>query len=260
MISIKGLSQVVLDKKPLITYSFDKIENLIFNQDSLIISKSEKSFNSEIFKQFGENADYYLYAYSNSVFNRSSKKQSHLYQWMSPISIYFDKSIPKPLEKSLTSLVEQIEEQDIQSLSISFVKDKDDANYFIKSTNKPYNVDSYFKNEDEQKEYVYSNGTYTLMVGSAKKPRGCILEMNFNNGLSMEVMKKNLNQLFFLSLGRFRVFRNIEYKHSFINSLCDYSEKLDEFDIAMLKIHYNVIFNSPLNKKQFRELTKFDFK
>ncbi|RRO14432.1 hypothetical protein [Flavobacteriaceae bacterium 14752] len=258
IVAFKGFSQSVLEKKPLTTYSFDKTENPIFKQDSLVINKSEKKINSEIFKQFGENADYYLYAYSNSVFNRSSKKLSHIYQWMSPLSIYFDKSIPKSLKKSLTSLVEQIEEQDIRNLSISFVKDKDDANYLIKPTNKTFNVNFNFKNEEERKAYVYNNGRYKLMIGSAKKPRGCILEMNFNNGLPLEVMKKNLNQLFFLSLGRFRVFKNFEYQHSFINASYQYSEKLDEFDIAMIKIHYNVIFNSPLTKKKFKEITKFD--
>lgn len=261
MTFFKVFSQDILEKNPLIDYSFKKIENPTYKQDSLVINKYEKNFNSEIFKQFGENADYYLYAYTNSVsLNRSSKskKQNYIYQWMSPIFIYFDKSIPKPLKKSLSNLVEQIEEQDIQNLSISFVKDKDDANYLIKSTTKIYDVDFSFKNEEERKAYVFSNGRYKLMVGGAKKPRGCILEMNLNNAQSLEVMKKNLNQLFFLSLGRFRVFKNFEYLHSFINASYQYSEKLNEFDLAMLKIHYNVIFNSALTKKQFKEITKFD--
>ncbi len=261
MIAFKGFSQGALEKRPLTIYSFDKTENPFFMQDSLVISKSEKKFNSEIFKQFGENANYYLYTYSNSVLlNRYSKgkKRNYIYQWMSPILIYFDKSIPKPLKKSLTSLVEQIEEQDIQNLSISFVKDKHDANYLIKPTTKAYDVDFSFKNEEERKAYVFNSGRYKLMVGSAKKPRGCILEMNFNNGLPMEVMKKNLNQLFFLSLGRFRLFENLEYQHSFINASYQYSEQLNELDLAMLKIHYNVIFNSPLTKKQFKKIIKYD--
>ncbi len=259
MISFMGLSQSILIKDPLTSYSFEKIKNPIYNQDSLVIIESKKSYNSEIFKDFGEHKEKYIDNYTSLVFVYSPKKYRrpyHIYQWMSPILIYFDESIPKPLKKSLTNLVEQIEEEDIQNLSISFVKDKDDANYLIRSTEKTFDVNFDFKNEEDKKNYVFNNGIYKLILGSAKKPRGCILELNVNNDQSLDILKKNLNQLFFLSLGRFRVFNDFKNQHSFINAFYQYTEELSEVDLALLKIHYNVIFNSPITKKEFRSILK----
>lgn len=259
LISFKGLPQGILEESPLTSYSFEKIENPIFEKDSLVITESEKSFNSEIFKEFGEDAENYIYNYQNTVFLNSlstSKRKYYIQQWMSPILIYFDKSIPRALKKSLINLVEQIEDQDIQNLSISFVKDIDDANYLIKSTNKTFDVNYNFKSEEEKKNYVFNNGSYKLITGNAKKPRGCILELNTDNGQSLDIMKKNLNQLFFLSLGRFIIFNNLEYEDSFLNAYYQYSEKLTEPDIAILKIHYSVIFNSPLTQKEFKKIIK----
>lgn len=256
MLYVEGFSQNKQNDNPLISYYYKKIENPIFKQDSLIKIESKKSFNSDIFNEFGENKEEFLDTYLCSVFNCIPKKNKRLHyinQWNTPILIYFDKSLSKALKESLVNFIKQIEE--IDNLEISFVKDKDDANFLIRSTDKTFNVNYNFKNEKERLSYAFNNGIYIQMRDKRKKIRGCILELN-NNDQTPVIMKKNLNQLFFLSLGRFSLIYNLDNQFSLLNAKNQYTDEISELDLAMLKIHYNVIYNSPVTSDQFTEIIK----
>jgi hypothetical protein len=242
-----------------LTYkTFKKINNPINNLDSLEVTINNIDFNFKVFDEFGENKMEFLNKYFSSVFYHSNEKSKNVYylrQWNADIKIYFDKSFPKNLKNSLSKFLKNY--NGIKNLQISVVNNIDDANYLILDSKEIF-FDDYYDVDNEQKrlDFVFNNGRYSLIGGNRKQIKGCKLKLNTTNQQSTETLKKNLNQLFFLSLGRFFLNTYEKGDNRLLNKNYKYSEELSELDLALLKIHYNVIYTKNVNSNLFRKIIK----
>lgn len=230
-----------------------KIEtNASLNKDSLVIVKEKTVINQHYLDYQNDYKTHYRYM--TTVFYYTDSKSNHTYytkQWHSPIIIYLDKKIDNELRKSFIAFLTNY--KNINNLEIAITKNIDKANYLIRPSNAAFKAKTYsFKNEIDKSNFVFNNGNYTIIPGGNQSIKGCILELNTDK--NSELVKKNLNQLFFLSLGRFFVIPYDTNETSFVSQNYQAQNTLSELDLKILKIHYNHIYDYPINRDTFLKL------
>lgn len=192
--------------------------------------------------------------YKNIVFIKQNKYK--ITQWNSDLRIYLSKNIPKKVRKEITRFFSSNDFNSIQNLKISFVNKLSKANYYVKVVDyeiNGYNKDYYFSNDERRNKHILTGATYNLITDNNYKFYGCTLRINPKNIESDIDYIRRLKRLIFKSLGNFI---GINFKNN--NSLLNYNylneTSLSDFDKSILNIHYQRIYNSPINLKKFNQL------
>jgi hypothetical protein len=241
--------------KPRISFTTDSVsanpqaEKVILT-DKVIYTQLNKPylFNDTLFK-----SPYILKIYKNFAFR--NKPKYVLKQWNCPIVIYFDSEIPKNVIENFNTFYAQLNQ--VKNLNISFTKNFEKANYYIKSTSKKINSYSEkykFKSEEERKNSVLTGATYHLNTDENNKFYSGVLTINITNKSDLELLKQ-LKQLFFLSLGNFYT-SNMGDKNSLLNKNYKKVDYISSFDINLLKMHYINIYDQKINRAIFNKLIK----
>ncbi|WP_299335351.1 hypothetical protein [uncultured Psychroserpens sp.] len=258
LVSIYGFSQADVIPPLKAKDSFELQTNPVFKKDSLVIIPRETKLDSSSFIVNNKIDKKLLNRYKISVFYYSNAKSRYPYyvkQWNAPIVIYMDKALPKQLRKSVKLFISNFE--GIDNLNITITKNKNKANYYIKPTDKIFINKSYiFENYYEEERFAFNNGDYVILPSENQQIQGCILELNLNTHLSIDILESNLKQLFFLSLGRFFVIHNDRDVTSYLSPFYEPQNNLSMSDLTMLKIHYSHIYEFPTTSTEFNNLLK----
>lgn len=228
-------------------------------KDSLFVIKNKPNINLNIYKQYKSWPEKELMdRYTESVFFYTDEDSEHTYytlQWIDPIVIYIDESYAVEVKLKLTEFIKQL--NSIKNLDISITNNIDNANYYIKKSDKTFDNKFYnFTNRDIKSNFVFNNANYNIIKGGNNHIKGCSLEINTNNISSNSKITNVLNHALLLSLGRFFILPDYDNSNSFLSKNYIGSSTISDFDLQILKIHYNYIFNYPIQSSIFRELLK----
>jgi hypothetical protein len=169
------------------------------------------------------------------VFNNKYQKQEvrlapRMKIWKDEIKIYLDKSVSKSTSKELITFVKYLD-REVDSLKISFVKDKEKSNYFIYAVENSIevNLDPRIKGVDG----------YYLQWSKNQNIINCSLKINIQNNLSKEQLVTKMKINFIRSLGYFyQDYGNSDCMSYF--SACKSDQKeFGKKDLEILKYHYS---------------------
>lgn len=184
-------------------------------------------------------------------------KKRTLGQITGPIVIYMDKDFPKAIKTKFIGFIEAIPK--IKNLNFSFTKDIDNANYFIDILDE--DVSFYTKEQKENlttEEYnneTFSEMSYELYANRNSKYNSCYFRINksyINDTLLLTKLKKG----FLRSLGNF-----FESSYAPETSLLHKkpimeNEYMSDYDVLMLKYHYQHLYDFKVNLKTFDAFVK----
>lgn len=181
-------------------------------------------------------ADYRCHIYTYE----ENKKISIPRHWGKPIVVYLDKNLSKELRDDFIYFISLIPEN--QNLKISYTKNINESNYYIKKTN----------------EIITSNCldslhhiTYRLITDNSYKNIGGVLKINPDLFESITEQKKSLRQFFFLSLGQFSLRNEKKEENSIMTKYYQLSNELSNYDKVILTTHYNYYNKFPLTFDEF---------
>lgn len=216
----------------------DKYFNYKFIGDSLSLYDGINILNfdfSKIDSKYSNAYRSHVYTFDKDYENRLIPKH-----WGRPIVIYLDKKIPKEVRKDFIFFVSLIPKH--QNLKISFTKNYDKANYYIKNTNELIgNITT-----DSLPEI-----TYNLITDNTFKMIGGVLKMNCKLLGSLENNKKLLRQYFFLSLSQFCFMNSIESENSLLSKKYILSNSISNYDLVLFMTHYNYYNKVPMKYEEF---------
>ena len=238
--------------------SYDSIikpreEIYISENDSIVIKKTLNNINlnflcdNKLTNLFRTN----VFNFSNE----SSKTVYYLKQWNTPIVVLFDKKIPTEVTSKFKLFFKQL--STVKNLSIKYTSKIEDANYLIKITddkiNKHINKVK-FKSKEEKTNHFLYNATYSIQTDGNDKLYSAILKINkkeFND----TVLLKKLKQLFFISLGNFKVFP-LNKKNSLLDFNYHNNAIISEDDLNFIKHLYSINYQQKINGTTFNKLIK----
>lgn len=182
-------------------------------------------------------------------------KKRTLGQIKGPIVIYMDKLFSKDIKSKFITFIEDIPE--IKNLNFSFTNDIEKANYFIDVLDS--DVDFFTEkqkseiSDEDFKNDTFSEMTYKFYANNDSKFISCHFQIN-KSILKDELFLTKLKKGFFRSLGSF-----FESKHAPKASLLYKkpileNEYLSDYDIIMLKFHYNHLYSFRVNSEVFDSL------
>merc|ERR1712137_496409 len=116
-----------------------------------------------------------------------------------------------------------------------------------------YGEDYYFSNEEKRNKHILTGATYNLITDKNYKFYGCTLRINPKKIESDIDYIRRLKRLIFKSLGNF-IGKNYKNNKSLLNGNYLNETSLSDFDKSILTIHYQRIYNSPINLKKFNQL------
>lgn len=230
-VSIKSLSNEEKEHiKDYIVLDNDTLINLETHIEIKNVEKFCKYFNNDkSITTLSSAIQYYLPKNSRVAKSR---------QWNSEILVYIDKSIPKKTRTAFKSFFSQIDS--VENFKISFSKSINQANYLIKVSDTT--IPNYkSKKHDYDENHPISKGIYKALIDSNDKLYTCATYIDKSILKNKELSLRKLKQLFFLSLGQF-TYRKSLPKESLLNPDYKESEKVSEFDINLLKLHYYKIY------------------
>ncbi|WP_375239956.1 hypothetical protein [Aurantibacter sp.] len=257
LVSFICFSQDSIPYRDIITINKNKIVNEVLfpvkktiSTDSLIINKQVLNFNKDLFLK----DSFLINRYKFHAFGY--KPDRYLYQWNCPINIYFDKLIPKNIINDFTDYINGF--NSIPNLKISITTNIEDANYYFKVYEA--DISAYSKevlnslNNEESKTKLYTKITYDLNQNKNKKYYNGILKIS-KSELSNKYLSSKLKIIFYLSLTHFYRSDKAE-KNSILNKETILVDELSDYDIILLKSHYNQIYPVKINYKNFINLLK----
>ena len=240
------------------TIAIDKSEFILINSKDTLYAKLKPKMNLSFLKESNYSGKNVIGRYKTIVFqytDANSKKVYVVKQWSSPIVVFMDKRLPKKVIKKFEAFFSQI--KGITNLNISFTNKLENSNYHIKTTSveiNAYNEDYTFYSEEDRINSPLTGGTYQLQTDKNNKFYSGILTINLQ-GKSDDHVLKQLKQLFYMSLGNFTQEYSDE-NSSVINNYYNNSDTISDFDLAILKIHYAVLYECKINGTIFNELIK----
>ena len=218
------------------------IKNRISNFSSVKRSNFEKE-NIDLFNYFKKNDLELIRKYIDIVFiSKKNYKTANILQWNSHIKIYIDKSIPKKPRKNIKKFYTSESFKEIKNLKISFVNKKSKSNYWIKDISSDSN----------------SISSFNLIKDKNFKVYGCILKIkcdDFDNKELSKILKQNI----FRSLGSFS-YISPKRNSSLLSINYTDTDILSDFDLNLLKLHYNVIYDQVVNFNTFNKIISIDSK
>ncbi len=234
------------------------------NKDTLILVK--RHIPKFVYPEFTtkEELRKFKYKYSYIAFNtfgrNFGKKNLAFKQWNIPIKVYVDKSFSKENQKILKKIIIKFSKLGIPNLSISLVKNKKNANYYITTTEEileTFDLKKLDQYTDEQLRNRYKNNAkYFLATDNYSKNYSCTLEVNTDTFDKKEMIAVKVKRLFFSSLGRFYFYTNILTKESLLSTKYVMIDDFSEFDMNVLKTHYNYIYPFKVDFNLFQQIEK----
>lgn len=246
--------------EPRLTFSTDKKPSLasgeiiVLGKDTLF-AHFDKDLDLSNFNLLIEDEKFYNY-YRWVVLRYANDR--YLHQWTVPIKIYMGEEFPKSIAEKFKAFYSQIE--GIKNLNISFVNKIKNANYHIKLTEadiNAYDENFEFDSDAERKNFIYTGCTYKLNTDKNFKFYGGTLTMNSKRLQNENRALNQLKQLFFLSLGNFILTTSSRSENSLINKNYIPQDSISELDLKLLRIHYHILYEQPVNKRTFSQLMKF---
>ena len=233
--------------------AIDSTGFMIIKGDTLISVSGYESKGVEV--PYEEKDSIFLDRYKQLVFNNKYQKKEvklvpRMKIWKDEIKIYLDKSVSKSNSKELIAFVKYLDKE-VDSLKISFVKDKEKSNYFIYAIENltELNLDLRIKGIDGY--YLQWNNKQNIYNGS--------LKINNQNNLSKEQIVTNMKINFIRSLGYFyQDYSNSDCTSYFSTCKSDKKE-FGKKDLEILKYHYSYGICKGTNIETF-EKNHFDAK
>jgi hypothetical protein len=150
----------------------DSIGFKILKRDTLIIVKGYEQKGVKVL--YEEKDSLFLERYKQLVFNKKYQKKEEKLKptmkiWKDEVKIYFDKSVSKHNSKKLKEFINYLDKE-IDSLHMTFVKDKDKSNYFIYSIGDTNDV-----NFDTR---ILGKDGYYLLWNNKQNIYNCSLKIN----------------------------------------------------------------------------------
>ncbi len=227
---------------------YPKRQKLI--SDSLVITKDSLDVNFVPFlKDKKLNSRYKYHAFGN-------KNIKFIRQWNVPIRVYFDEQLPKDIKQSLTDYFKKF--NSINNLNVSTTKNIENSNYYLKVykehvsayTDKDYKT----LTKEEIETEIYSGITYDLNCNYNFKCTSGVIKIS-NSELKNRYLLSKLKIIFYLSLTDF--YRsNYAEKESLLNKKTINAKHLTDYDILLLKNHYNYIYPYKVNLTSYKSLLK----
>lgn len=184
---------------------------------------------------YEEKDSIFLERYKQLVYNKKyQRKEDRLAPtmkiWKDKIKIYFDKSVDKYYKNHLVDFAKYLDKE-VDSLKITFVKNKEESNYVIYAIENGTDA-----NLDPR---ILSKDGYYLNWNSKQNINACTLKMNKQKDISDEQILTDTKILFLRSLGYF--FQNYDSSNcSSYFSTCKNEKKVfDKKDLEILKYHYS---------------------
>ncbi len=211
----------------------DSIGFNIIKNDTLIMIIGYKEKGVKVL--YEEKDSIFLERYKQLVFNKKYQNKEERLKptmkiWKDEVKIYFDKSVSKYNSKKLSEFIHYLDEE-IDSLKITVVKDKDKSNYFIYSTSDT--------NEVNLDARIRGNDGYYLLWNNKQNIYSCSLKINEKKNLNEEQILTYLKINFIRSLGYFyQELGNSDCNSYF--SICKSDKKeFGKKDLEILKYHYS---------------------
>jgi len=172
----------------------------------------------------------FLHYYKKVAFNHkndSISKETSMKYWKSDIRLFFSESVPRKAKKDFMDFVESIDIE-IDSLKITEVKKVEDSNYTI-----------YYFGDYEYEPRLANNKKSNFYISwrHNKIYRGSI-RVDQNTFFSDHLIQYKLRELFFQSLGYFRLVDDFSCESYFSNCYSQ-NKKISKLDIELLKYHYS---------------------
>ncbi|MDG2431311.1 hypothetical protein [Flavobacterium sp.] len=211
----------------------DSIGFKIDKNDTIIMVKGYKSKGVQV--PYEEKDSIFLERYKNIVFNKKYQKKNQkvlptMKTWKSEIKIYVDKSVDKNTIKKFKEFTKYID-QEVDSLKISFVRNKSKSNYFIYGMK-----DATSENFDVR---ILNKEGYYLEWNGKQNITNCSLKLNMQDTLNEDQKLNSLEQNFVLTLGYFYLERNFTECTSYFSICRSLKKTFSNNDLEILKYHYS---------------------
>ncbi|WP_034059102.1 hypothetical protein [Lacinutrix jangbogonensis] len=176
-------------------------------------------------------------------------------QIIGPVYIFLDEDLPKNIKLKFIAFIEDIPA--IDNLSFSFTDDFEKANYFIDVLD--IDVSAFTQKqkteltENEMINDTFSEMTYKFYANENSKLISCHYKINrsiINDASFLIKLKKG----FFRSLGNFFESKYAPKVSLLYNKPSSEIEFVTDYDIIMLKYHYQYLYNFKVNLGQFDTL------
>lgn len=216
-------------------------DNFIVFKGDTMIAIDDAKFKTVDFEYKDEE---FLKVYKKVAFNDNAKAKdgkAYLKYWKTPLKIYFSDKFPNKAQAELKKFAAEIS-TGIDSLTITFVKNINDANYII-YTNGDFEYHSDLI--DKEADYYINWKNSKINKGFLKIDRNTY----FNDALFFYKMK----ELFIQTLGFFKLTNTLHCKSYFSNCF-DAHKTFDAVDKSILKYHYSYGICKGINEETFDDL------
>ncbi|WP_324719400.1 hypothetical protein [Salinimicrobium sp. HB62] len=220
----KGL---ILTKQDSLNFHFRDRDTLVLVSPAL-----EFHFPEGIRVQIKPQDSLFIEKYKETVYGprtRRDRNKQSLKIWRNGIRLYFDPSVPKRHQKELLKFAEDLDSR-VDSLTISKVRKREDANYLVFYRNSDEDFDLDPRISDKRSGY-YLNWSKNKDI-----TRGS-LKINTYAYEDKEAVLKDLKMRFFETLGYFKYAGKLPCGS--LLSACRGEKELSEEDLEILKYHYS---------------------
>lgn len=220
----KGL---ILTKQDSLNFHFRDRDTLVLVSPAL-----ELHFPEGIRVQIKPQDSLFIEKYKETVYGprtRRDRNKQSLKIWRNGIRLYFDPSVPKRHQKELLKFAEDLDSK-VDSLTISKVRKREDANYLVFYRNSDEDFDLDPRISDKRSGY-YLNWSKNKDI-----TRGS-LKINTYAYEDKEAVLKDLKMRFFETLGYFKYSGKLPCGS--LLSACRGEKELSEEDLEILKYHYS---------------------
>ncbi|MBT8245190.1 MAG: hypothetical protein HKP48_04910 [Winogradskyella sp.] len=242
-ISIKQISDT--DKSKIIETIYKKNDTLVRLKPE--INKDDLDYFCNCFKTDSITRIYQILAFTHK---RKRHDDNSINQWNSNVVVYFDKFFEKKTIDKFKLFFKPLNK--IKNLHVSYTKKIKDANYHI--LNSKNTIKNYENNDSIYSEsFLTSKATYKLVNDNNNKYYSGKLLIDVDSLKDKSLILKKMKQLFFISLGQFQT--NYFLGTKSLTSI-NYIEtnRINSFDLMLLKLHYFKIHDFNFTRRKFRIL------
>lgn len=213
--------------------AIDSIGFRIIQNDTIITVSGYETKGVKV--PYEEKDSIFLERYKEIVYNKKYQNKTQkilptMKTWKNEIKIYFDKSVNRQTIKKFVEFTKYLD-QEVDSLKITLVKDKEKSNYFIYGMKNTSDVNLDPRISEREGYYLEWNNKQNIY--------SCSLKLNIQNPLSKEQIITSLKMNFIRSLGYFYLQRNYLDCTSYFSSCSSDKKEFGKNDLEILKYHYS---------------------
>jgi|GEM_PF-6998477 len=237
-------------------YEILPLENdTLIRQDRFYAKVQSKS----IYKNDTVYREYLKLAFSDAALRKNINSSVPIVQWKQRVNVYLDDKLPSTLSRSFKRFVKK-NFDNIANLEIQFTNHKDraviafmntsDSVYEIKPGTKSY--ERYLKDYPDGLPFDHIKSNQSSDYNGTRN--SALVKINYGAIAKEEVALEKMVHMFYLLLTAFRLAadgapsRLAAYGYS-------YQEIADPMDIALLQMHYHILWQTGPNYREFKKLT-----